>query len=145
MKIDNIELAFNAQLDAEKFALDHEGETLPEPPAGFKPLPSIKGEGLQGASVLGYVIGKPEKIIKYYDAKGSQKNPGDEVFLDATLSRFYKDNKMPKGWKTEETNARFIYALVKGNPILLEESAKRIGYARAIATSPSFIKLCEYF
>ncbi len=144
MNNQNIELAFTAQLEAEKFAEAHEGETLPEPPAGFPHLPSLNGEGLQGALVLGYVIGKYENVTHYYDGKDNKKNPGDDGFLDATLSRFYKGYKMPKGWRIEQTKARFIYALVKGNPILLEEPARKLGYHRALATSPTFIKLCEY-
>ena len=143
MNENNIEMAFEAQQAAEKFAIENEGKTLPLPPAGFPALESIKADGLQGALVLGYIIGEYEKATRY-SKDGATKNSGDDGFLDAVISRFYPERKMPKGWKAEEYKARFIYALVKGNPIMLEAGAKKLGYERALATSPNYIKLCEY-
>lgn len=35
------------------------------------------------------------------------------------------------------------YAIIDGNPILLESCARGIGYSRAVATSPNVIKLGE--
>lgn len=140
-----IELAFDAQMKANEFATKTEGETLPYPPAGFPPLTSIVGEGLHGATVLGYIIGAPERIVKFYDSFGRIKNPGDAGFFDAQLSRFYSAHKMPHGWRVEHSTARFIYAIISGNPILLEEPAREMGYTEATATSASFIRLSEYY
>lgn len=50
---------------------------------------------------------------------------------------------MPTGWRFEEREGQVVYAVVRGNPILLEEQARSLGYSRALADSPNSLLLGE--
>lgn len=50
---------------------------------------------------------------------------------------------MPAGWMFEERSVHRLIAIVVGNPILLEDQARSIGYIRALATAPNMLDLGE--
>lgn len=130
-----------AQTIAEAQARAIEGDTLPEPPAGLPALRSIEGTGINGASVLGYVI-KSAMVLDCYGPDGKMRVPGDAGFLEAQYGRLGLQ-PMPPGWRFVKREAQMLYALVKGNPVLLEDHARRLGYSRALATAPNVLRLSE--
>ena len=137
----NIALAGAAQAIAGAQAHAIEGDTLPLPPNGLPALRSIHGSGFAGAQVLGYSI-KLTTVRDCIKPDGSHAVPSDPGFYEATLGRL-KAAPMPKGWMFEERQAHKLYALVSGNPILLEDQARRLGYARATASNPQWLDLGE--
>lgn len=137
----NIASAHAAQAVAGAQARAIEGDTLPLPPNGLPPLRSIPGRGMRGAQVLGYVV-EETTVRDCIKPDGSHAVPSDPGFYEATLGRL-KAAPMPKGWMFEERQAHKLYALVSGNPILLEGQARRLGYARATASNPQWLDLGE--
>jgi len=125
-----------AQVIAEAQARAIEGDTLPEPPAGLPALRSI-----EGAQVLGYVV-RTATVQDCFDPDGKMRVPGDRGYLDAQMGRL-KWGPMPPGWRFVERDAQVLYAVVKGNPVMLEDQAQGLGYSRALAVSPNALELGE--
>lgn len=117
-------------------AREAEGESLPFPPDGYPAIPSA-----QGAAVLGYAV-KTAKIREYFGPDGVRHYPGDEGFSDAVRCH-WRSMPMPAGWRCEDRFAPVLYAIVDGNPILLEDLAKNSGYPRAIAIQGNLLQLGE--
>ena len=124
------------QLAASAKAREAEGNILPFPPDGYPALPSV-----QGAAVLGYAI-KTAKIREYFGPDGARRYPGDEGYGDAVRCH-WRSIPMPAGWQCEDRPAPVLYAIVDGNPILLEDLAKKEGYPRAIAIQGNVLELGE--
>lgn len=139
----NIDLAFEAQLKAEKDSFAIANESMPTPPEGYPPIKSIEGAGsLDSATVLGYIIGDLTETHDVINPDGKIIHPGDTGYHDAQMGRL-KVIPMPKGYKIINRQARFLYAIVKGNPILLEKDAREAGYTKATATSHNHLRLTE--
>ena len=137
----NIAAAGAAQVISVAQAQAAEVDTLPFPPNNLPALKSISGSGISGASVLGYVV-KAVTVRDCIAPDGSHKVPGDEGYLEAQYGRLGL-HPMPKGWMFETRKTTKLFALVSGNPILLESQAKALGYARACATEPNSLDLGE--
>lgn len=119
-----------------------EGESLPVPPCNLPALRSIRGATpLSRALVLGYKI-KVQEVRDCIAPDGSIAQPGDAGFLAAHEGRLGL-SPMPPGWMFETRRASKLFALIDGNPILLEARAKKLGYARAIAVAPNLLDLGE--
>ncbi len=137
----NMALAGAAQAIADAQARALEGDTLPLPPNNLPALKSIPGRGIEGASVLGYTV-KRATVNDCIAPDGSRKVPGDAGFREAHYGRL-KLTPMPKGWVFETREVHKLIALVSGNPILLEDQAKALGYSRACSTGPNSLDLGE--
>lgn len=122
-------------------AREGEGDTLPLPPNNLPALRSIPGAGIAGAAVLGYTVRKTT-IRDCIGPDGRIRVPGDDGFRAAQEGRLGVA-PMPAGWRFIEREAHKLYALVDGNPVLLEAPARRLGYARAIATGPQTLDMGE--
>lgn len=125
-----------AQALSNAIARAMEGDTLPEPPNG---LPSIKST--KNGQVLGYRV----TIATVHDCirpDGTHAYPGDAGFYDAQCGRLGL-HPMPAGWMFESRQAHKLLAIVTGNPILLEEDARALGYVRSFATAPNILDLGE--
>ncbi len=133
----SIDMAFEAQQRGEKEARAKASETMPTPPLGYPALKSVSG-----AMVLGYEIGGSTQTHDVINPSGRKINPGDAGYMEAQRGRL-KASPMPQGYKIVYRTTTFLYALVSGNPILLEEDARAAGYVRATATSPIYLKLTE--
>ena len=141
----NIDKAFDALAKNSDSARNLATELLPFPPADLPSLKSIKGNGMDRAIVHGYTIAI-EKTHKILDEKGNRKYPGEEGFLEAQQFRLMGEKNgysAPAGWKIVNHEAKILYAIVEGNPILLENQAKKLGYKTATAVSANKIKLSE--
>ena len=124
------------QLAASAEAREVEGESLPFPPDGYPVVRSV-----QGAAILGYVV-KAATIREYFGPDGLQRYPGDNGFGDAVRCH-WRSMPMPAGWRCEDRSAPVLYAIVDGNPLLLEGLAKNEGYPRAIAIQGNLLQLGE--
>lgn len=124
------------QLAASVEACKAEGESLPYPPDGYPAVSSVAG-----ASVLGYAV-KETLIREHFGPDGKRRYPGDEGFTAAVCSH-WRASPMPTGWRCEDRSAPVLYAIVDGNPILLESLAKESGYPRAIAIQGNLLELGE--
>lgn len=137
-------LAVQAQAIASAEAQANQDAMLITPPAGCQPLTSIRtiaGNPADTAIVLGYTI-KTESVRDVYGPDGHLRFPGDAGYYDLQCARL-TCQPLPKGWRIEERLAAVLYALIDGNPILLEEQAKDRGYSRACAVSPKWLSLGE--
>jgi hypothetical protein len=121
---------------ASRAARELEVDTLPLPPQG---LPALRGT--DDAKVLGYEIATVS-VRDCFGPDGKKRVPGDVGFLDAHMARLSR-RPLPNGWQIVERQAEMLLAVVDGNPILLEESARSLGYQRAMATKPNRLQLCE--
>lgn len=137
----NIASANAAQTIASAQARAVEGDTLPLPPNNLPALKSIAGTGIRGAKVLGYRI-VSAMVNDCIAPDGSLKLPGDEGFLAAQYGRLGV-TPMPAGWMFERRACTKLVAIVDGNPILLTDHARALGYARATALSPNCLDLGE--
>ena len=118
--------------------------TQSEPPLGCHALTSIRtldGEPLDTAIVMGYAVTR-EDVRDVVGPDGQIRLPGDSGFLDAQMARL-THGRMPPGWEIRTRSALVLYALIDGNPMLLEEQARERGYPRAIASSPKWLCLGE--
>lgn len=113
-----------------------EGDSLPEPPDGYPAVASV-----EGATVLGYLL-QSQELNDCYGPDGAIRRPGDAGYLDAQYGRL-GFAPMPSGWRFEKRITTVLVAIVEGNPIFLEESAKRAGYPRALADGPNRLNLGE--
>jgi len=113
-----------------------EGDSLPCPPEGYPPVPST-----DGAKVLGYLV-QWQEMRDCYGPDGKLCRPGDAGFLDAQCGRLGL-SPMPAGWRFERRASRVLIAIVDGNPILLEQPARALGYPRALADGPNRLNLGE--
>lgn len=136
MDEDEKRLVRETQAKAEIEARAREPDLLPEPPAG---LPALKS--VEGAAVLGYSVSE-QKVTDMIGPDGRIARPGDEGFLDAQLWRLGQQDQ-PKGWEMRHRTATTLYAVVQGNPILLEEAARALGYEGAFAVGPNLLELTE--
>lgn len=119
-----------------------EADTLPYPPAGYPAIQSIAGPSkMESATVMGYEV-TTEEVRDLFGPDGKKRYPGDEGFRAAQMARLYSE-PMPKGWRFETRRATVLYALVDGNPILLESAVRDGAYPRACATSPKYLRLGE--
>jgi hypothetical protein len=119
-----------------------EGESLPMPPRGLPALKSIQGQNaLDRALVLGYIV-RAQEVRDCIAPDGSIAQPGTPGFREAQEGRLGL-SPMPKGWMFETRQASKLFAIVDGNPILLEQHAKALGYRRALATAPNVLDLGE--
>lgn len=133
--------AAQAIATAQAMAMASDGDILPLPPYNLPALRSIPGRGCEGAAVLGYFI-RAVNVNDCIAPDGTRKVPGDKGFLEAQYGRLGL-MPMPPGWMIEWRDTHKLYALVAGNPILLETTARRAGYARATAISPTTLDLGE--
>jgi hypothetical protein len=138
---ENVANAKAAQLISSAQARAIAGETLPMPPNNLPALRSIAGTGFDGAAVLGYVV-EEQTVRDCIAPDGNRKVPGDEGFCEAQWGRLGVA-PMPKGWVFEERTVLKLFAIVDGNPILLEKQARALGYARAFAVGPKTLDLGE--
>lgn len=127
-------------IESAKARLD-EVDTLPAPPNNLPALRSIPGRGIAGAAVLGYAV-QAAVVRDCLRPDGTRAAPGDDGFREATYGRL-GFGPMPAGWSFVERTAHKLFALVDGNPVLLEQQAKALGYSRATATSPRWLDLGE--
>lgn len=132
----NIAAAGATQAVASAQARSAEGDTLPLPPNG---LPALRG--MDGAAVLGYRV--VQDIVRdCIRPDGTHAVPGDPGYTDAQMGRLGWA-PMPKGWMFEERQACKLLAIVDGNPILLEDHARALGYCQACAIGPNALDLGE--
>lgn len=96
---------------------------------------------MEGAAVLGYQVVSCE-VRDCIRPDGSHAVPGDKGFYEATMGRLGV-TPMPKGWMFETRQTHKLFAIIDGNPILLEKQAQKLGYSRALATSPNSLDLGE--
>lgn len=130
-----------AQSIVSAMARAEEGDTLPAPPNNLPALQSIPGRGIEGAAVLGYIVASAT-VRDCIRPDGSHAVPGDDGFLAAQYGRLGV-SPMPAGWSFVERPAHKLFALVDGNPILLEQQARALGYSRATASAARWLDLGE--
>ncbi len=133
-----------AQTIASAEAQAAQQNTLSEPPHGYQALTSIRtldGSPMDTAIIMGYMVTR-EDVRDVIGPDGQIKLPGDPGFLDAQVARL-THGKMPTGWQITARSAQVLYALIDGNPCLLEEQARDRGYPRASAASPKWLRLGE--
>lgn len=128
---------------ASAMARIEEGESLPMPPNNLPCLRSIAGSNsFEKAMVLGYKVERQE-VQDSIGPDGKKKVPGDPGFLEAHIGRLTQCPEKMKGWTFKVRVAQKLFAIVDGNPVLLEQQAKMLGYARALATGPNVLDLGE--
>lgn len=140
---DSQRLAMEAQRQSDDAARQEPG-LLSVPPDGLPSLQPILGEvgePFGSAEVVGYCVG-PLETVNEYAFKGKPLRSGDVGFYEMISTKLVYGRLLP-GVTMTIRQARFVYARVVGNPVLLESQAKRIGYQGAITTSPGWLKLGE--
>ena len=140
---DSQRLAMEAQRQSDQ-AARHEPGLLSVPPNNLPCLPPILGEvgePFGSAEVVGYAIGPMESVNEYF-LKGKPLRSGDVGFYEMISTKLTHGVLLP-GVTMTTRQARFLYARVVGNPVLLETHARRLGYPGAIATRPGWLKLGE--
>lgn len=133
-----------AQTIAHAEAMALQGVTVPHPPVGCQPLTSIRTvdeDPLETAIVLGYSV-RREEVRDVFGPDFLLRQPGDPGYFDVAAARL-TGRRIPKGWSVKTRVALVLYALIDGNPILLEEQARERGYRRALAVSPKWLQLGE--
>lgn len=119
-----------------------DGDSLPMPPRGLPALQHIQGAThLDRALVLGYEI-KTQEVHDCIAPDGSIAQPGMPGFRESQEGRLGV-TPMPKGWMFETRRTHKLFAIVDGNPVLLERQARGLGYARALAVGPNALDLGE--
>jgi|GEM_PF-3699659 len=138
-----VETAQNAQAESDTQSRADQPDLLSLPPTGYEPIDSIFGEqgAFNSAEVVGYRIGEPEPITDY-TYKGRPFCPGDDGFLEMIQAKMIYGRLLP-GVTKQTRQARFLYARIVGNPILLENQARQRGYPHALATVPGWLKMGE--
>lgn len=138
----NVASAAAAQIIGDAKAQSAADTLLIAPPEGFPGLTSIKE-----ATVLGYcaILGT---IREVFDADGNLKVPGDDQFYNYQAVRLGWEKSHAccnavAGWESRERAGTKLYASIKGNPIMLEDQARSLGYSRALATAPNWLFLAE--
>jgi len=128
-----VETAQNAQAQSDAQARADQPGLLPLPPNGYKPQDSISGEpgAFTSAEIMGYRVGAPEPVTDY-TYKGRPFCIEDDGFFEMITDKLIHGRLLP-GVTEHTRQARFLYARIVGNPILLENQARQRGYPHALA------------